>query len=87
MEGKEGLCREYEELEDYIARLLTGEGYVDKLGGLTSEGRAFLRKILRFMAEKGLGCVSVVRELYRRLDKVESVYGCIRDYLDYCRRE
>lgn len=86
MGREEDPCRAYETLEAYIGKLLKGEGYVDKLGGLTSEGRAFLRKILRFMAERRLGCISTVRELYSRLDKVESVYECLRSYLDYCRR-
>lgn len=85
-EGRD-LCGMYEKLLKDLSVIVETRGYLDKRGVLTSEGRAYLMSVIRYMVSNRLRCIETVRELMERFSKIESVYECLRDALDSCRNE
>ncbi len=81
------LCALYEKLLRDLSIIAETRDYLDKRGVLTSEGRAYLISIIRYMAINRLRCIDVVRQLLERFSKIESVYECIQNALDSCRSE
>ncbi|HWQ17079.1 MAG TPA: hypothetical protein VNL13_04510 [Sulfolobales archaeon] len=85
--GEEDLCALYEKLLRDLSIIVETQDYLDKRGALTSEGRAYLISIIRYMAINRLRCIEVVKQLLERFSKIESVYECIQNALDSCRSE
>lgn len=85
--GGRDLCDLYKKVMEDLKRISQNPGYIDRRGGLTSEGRAYIASIARYMARNRLGCLEILWELRDRLDKLESLYQCIQSYMEECREE
>lgn len=83
--GDRDPCASYEKLLKDLSVIAETQRYLDKRGSLTSEGRAYLISVIRYMAINRLRCIEAVRQLLDRFSKIESVYECIQDALDSCR--
>jgi hypothetical protein len=81
------LCGLYRKVIEDLRRISQTPGYIDKRGGLTSEGRAYIAIIARYMARNRLGCLEILWELRDRLDKIESLYQCIQNHIERCEEE
>ncbi|MDT7887442.1 MAG: hypothetical protein RQ885_00520 [Desulfurococcales archaeon] len=84
MTDREDLCILYRRVLEDLMRIHSMRNYVDKRGGLTSEGRAYLATIARYMAKNRLRCIEILWELRDRLDKIESLYQCIENHIQKC---
>ncbi len=83
--GDRELCAMYEKLIKDLSIIAETREYLDRNGALTSEGRAYLVSIIRYMAINRLRCIEAVKQLMERFSKIESVYECIQNALDNCR--
>lgn len=75
----ENPCKLYARVARDLEILRSSVPYIDKRGGLTSEGRALLAMIRRFLTINRLECIEIAREAMRRPEKLESLYTCIEE--------
>jgi len=77
-------CQHYRRVLEYLGRISSSPWYIDRRGGLTSEGRAYLASIARYMARNKLGCIEILWEAVGRPEKLESLYRCVEAYIEGC---
>jgi len=77
--GSGNPCEAYARVARDLEILRSSGLYIDRRGGLTSEGRALLAMIRRFLAINRLACIEIAREAMMRSEKLESLYICIEE--------
>jgi len=82
--GPEERCQHYRRVIEQLHRLSSTPGYIDRRGGLTSEGRAYLASIARYMARNRLGCLEILWQVRDRPEKLESLYQCVEANIEKC---
>lgn len=75
----ENPCKAYDMVARDLEILRSSGPYIDRRGGLTSEGKALLAIIRRFLAINRLACIEIAREAMMRPEKLESLYTCIEE--------